>query len=62
MSQKGTPEDHLPEEEEEDPHHVRRDHPQEVEEAVAVAEEAEEAGEERSRYPDTHPLSRPKNF
>ena len=62
-SQKGTPEDHLREEEEEDPRHVCRDHPQEVEEVAEVAEEAEEAvGEERSHYPDTHPLSRLKNF
>ena len=53
-SQKGTPEDHLQEEEEEDPHHVRPDHPPEVAE--------EEGGVERSHYPDTHLPNQLKNF
>ena len=63
-SQKGTPEDHLLEEEEEDPRHARPDHPLEVVEVVEVAEvaEEEEEGAERSHYPDTHLLSQLKNF
>ena len=61
-SQKGTPEDHLQVEEEEDPRHVRPDHPPEVE-VVEVAEVAEgEGGVERSHYPDTHLPNQLKNF
>ena len=64
-SQKETPEDHLQEEEEEDPRHMRQDHPPEVVEVVEVAEVAEAEGEEgveRSHYPDTHPLNQLRNF
>ena len=62
-SQKETPEDHLQEEEEEDPRHVRQDHPPEVVEVEEVVEGAEgEEGVERSHYPGTHPLNRLKNF
>ena len=62
-SRKGTPEDRLQEEEEEDPRHVRQDHLPEVGEVVEVVEGAEEEeGVERSHYPDTHLLNRLKNF
>ena len=62
-SQKGTPEDHLQEEEEEDPRHVRPDHPPEVAEVAEVAEAAEaEEGVERSHYPGTHRPNQLKNF
>ena len=56
----GTPEDHLPGEEEEDPRHAHQDHPAEVAEVAEVAEEAE--GGEHSHYPDTHLLSQLKSF
>ena len=64
-SQNGTPKDHL-QEEEEDPRHVRPDHPPEAEvvevaEEVEVAEVAEEEGVEHSHYPDTHLPNRQKN-
>ena len=62
-SQKETPEDHLQEEEEGDPRHVRQDHPPAAAEVAEVAEVAEEEeGVERSHYPDTHPLNQLKNF
>ena len=61
-SQKGTPEDHLQEEEEEDPRHVRQDHPREAEVAEVAEVAEEEEGVERSHYPDTHLLSQLKNF
>ena len=61
-SQKGTPEGHLQEEEEEDPRPVHLDHPPEVEvvEEAEVAEE--EGGVERSHYPDMHLPNQLKNF
>ena len=57
-SQIGTPEDHLPGEEEEDPHHTHQDHPPEVAEVAEVVEVVEVAeGAEHSHYLDTHLLT-----
>ena len=68
-SQKGTPEDHLQEEEEEDHRHAPHDHPQEVVEVVEVVEAVEEvagaeaeAAEEHFHCQDTHLPTQLKSF
>ena len=58
-----TPGDHLQEGEEEDNHHVPRDHPQEeAGEEVGEEAEEEEEEEEHSHFPGKHLLILLKNF
>ena len=62
MYQIGILEDHLPDKEEEDPHHALQDHPREEAEEAVVVGEAAAVEEEHFHCPDTRLPNQLKNF